>query len=63
MEKKEPESRQKEFIDPVTTPFLFWIIKSIGSAILGWITWNVLDLFRKKKVKTGVDRDAEKQVS
>ena len=63
MNNKEPESGHKEFIDPVTTPILFWIFKSVGSAILGWTTWNMLDLFRKKKTKTEVDSEVEKPVS
>ena len=62
MDKNEPKLGQKEFIDPITTPILFWIFKSIGSAILGWITWILLDRFRKKP-KTDVDSEVEKEVS
>ena len=45
------------------TPIIFWILKSIGSAILGWITWCILDRFREAKSKTEVDTDIEKEVS
>jgi hypothetical protein len=62
MDKNEPKSGQKKFIGPITTPILFWIFKSIGSAILGWVTLIFLDRFRKKP-KTDVDSEVEKEVS
>ena len=53
---------EKEFIDPIaTTPVIFWILQSIGSAILGWITWSILDRFKNKK--TDVDTDTKEEVS
>ena len=55
--------KRKDFIGPESTPIIFWILKSIGSAILGWITWCILDRFREAKPKTDVDTDAEKEVS
>ena len=55
---------QREFIEPISTiSFILWILQSIGSAILAWITWSVLDRFRGKKTKTGIDSEVEKELS
>ena len=67
-------NKEKEFIDPVTTPIIFWIIKSIGTGIITWITCLTLNFIRKKskkpktgvdtkKPKTGVDTNVEDNVS
>ena len=58
------KEKQKEFIGPITTTSaILWILKSIGSAILSWITWCVLDRFRGRKTKTGIDKEVGKELS
>ena len=42
---------KKEFIDPVVTvPFFLWLAQAIGSAIVGFFTWELLAWWKKRRL-------------
>ena len=58
----ERNGEEREFIEPITTTsVILWVLQSIGSGVIGWVTWCVLNRFRKSK--TDVDTNVEKEVS
>ena len=66
----DPENRaddRKEFIDPViTVPFFLWLAQAVGSAVVGFFTWELLAWWKKRKERKSedaIDSEDDKGVS